>query len=247
VEFFGGRKLPVARDEGLLVEHVADETVVYDSKTKAAHCLSPVASIVFARCDGRTTVEELAAVATERLGEPVDPPLVVDALAQLEERELLAVSPRLTPSGDGLSRRQMIHRSAAAAAGVAAVPLITSITAPAAVAQTTATCANILCCPCCTNSDLNKEECCTTPVTVNCQCVQASQNVRPGPPGFGPIEGGKFCKTTGAGAPTDEECLGTSTPVFPEAKPPATWATLCTPFVEAGGDCGPCGESPINT
>ena len=93
---FTRRKHPVARDEGLLVEQVADETVVYDSRTKAAHCLSPLAAVVFAHCDGHTTVEELTALAAERLGEPVDPPLVIDALAQLEERELLAVPPRLT-------------------------------------------------------------------------------------------------------------------------------------------------------
>jgi hypothetical protein len=150
VEFFGGRKLPVARDEGLLVEQVADETVVYDSKTKAAHCLSPLASIVFARCDGRTTVEELAAVATERLGEPVDPPLVVDALAQLEERELLAVTPRLEVSPDGrLSRRQMIGKSAAAGGALVGASLITTIVAPTPAAAQTQMCDPASLCRCC--------------------------------------------------------------------------------------------------
>src|SRR5512132_1153471 len=86
-------KHPVARDEDLLVEHLSEETVVYDNRTKEAHCLSPLASVVFAHCNGETTIEQLATLAAERLGEPVDPPRVMDALAQLQERDLLAVPP----------------------------------------------------------------------------------------------------------------------------------------------------------
>ena len=126
------RNLPLARHEGMLVEHVGDETVIYDSKTKEAHCLSPLAAVVFAQCDGRTRVKEIAAATTERLGEPVDDTRVMDALAQLEERALLAA-----PARGGLSRRDMFQKSAAAAGGVAAVPLITSIVAPAAIAAQT--------------------------------------------------------------------------------------------------------------
>ena len=110
-------KRPVARDEDLLVEHLGDETVVYDNRTKEAHCLSPLAAVVFGQCDGRTTVEGLAELATERLGEPVDEAGVIDALAQLQERDLLAIPPR-----DGLSRRQMIGKSAAAGGALWALP-----------------------------------------------------------------------------------------------------------------------------
>ena len=128
-------KHPVARDEDLLVEHLADETVVYDSRTKEAHCLSPLAAVVFAHCDGRTTVEQLATLAAERLGEPVDPPRVIDALAQLQERDLLAVPPR-----DGLSRRQMIHKSAAAGGALVGASLITTILAPTPAAAASQVC-----------------------------------------------------------------------------------------------------------
>jgi hypothetical protein len=193
------KKLPVARDEGLLVEHVGDETVVYDDKSKEAHCLSPLAAVVFAHCDGRTTVENMAALAAERLGEPVDESRVLDALDQLEERNLLAVP--AAPRG-GLSRREMISRTAAAAGGAAfAAPLITSIVAPAAVAAKTATCGDLLCCPCCQQEALNKEECCTiVNVTVNCECT-GNRDVFPGEPATG-----KFCKPSGVGAPDDATC-----------------------------------------
>jgi hypothetical protein len=121
---------PVAREDGLLVEQVADEMVIYDNASKEAHCLSPLAAVVFAHCDGRTTIEELAVLATDRLAEPVDQPGVIEALAQLQERDLLAVPPR-----DGLSRRQMIGKSAAAAGALAGASLITSVMAPGASAQ----------------------------------------------------------------------------------------------------------------
>jgi hypothetical protein len=237
---FARVKRPVARDEDLLVEHLADETVIYDERTKEAHALSPLASVVFANCDGETTMEQLAALATERLGEPVDEAGVVEALVQLQERDLLAVPPR----GD-LTRRQMIGKSAVAAGAFAGASLITTIVAPAAIAGGSATCANILCCPCCTASNLNKEDCCTTPLTRNCQCVNASNGQREGPPGFGIIEGGKFCKTTGAGAPTDAQCIGTEP--IPDSKPPNTWCTACYPFtVIKTGACGTCSGPDTN-
>jgi len=203
--------LPVARKEGLLVELVGDETVVYDAKSKEAHCLSPLTAAVFARCDGDTTIEELTALTAERLGEPVEPSRVLDALAQLEERDLMAVPAKF---GDDLSRRDMLRRSAAAAGGVAMAPLITSVVAPNAIAANSATCANLLCCPCCTISSLNKAECCTiTNVTRNCQCVNGSRTLMYGvghtPPGAtGPLQPNgcaKYCKPSGA-APSDAAC-----------------------------------------
>jgi Coenzyme PQQ synthesis protein D (PqqD) len=211
-------KRPVARDEGLLVERVADETVIYDEKSTEAHCLSPLAAVVFDHCDGHTTISELAVLATKETGEPVNENGVLEALMQLSDRDLLAVPPR-----GGLNRREMIGRSAAAAGGAfAGATLITSIVAPAALAAASATCAEVLCCGCCTNT-WNKQECCTTPNTNNCQCVQASQGQRPGPTG-NTVSGGKFCKTTSTSAPTDAECLA--------LKPPSGW-------LGAGGTCGP--------
>jgi len=221
------KKLPVARDEGLLVEHVGDETVVYDNESKEAHCLSPLAAVVFAHCDGRTSVEKLATLAAERLGEPVDAPRVEDALVQLEERDLLAVPPALR---GGLSRREMISRSAAAAGSAAfAAPLITSIVAPAAVAAKTATCGDLLCCPCCQEEALNKEECCTIlNVTVNCECT-GNRDVFPGEPASG-----KFCKPSGVAAPDDAECEA----MFPNE---TERTAFCGPNQVGGGqNCNEC-------
>ncbi len=111
---------PVARRDGLLVEHIEGETVVYDVERKEAHALSPLASAVFADADGRRTPAELAGLASERVGHPVGEEQVGDALAELERSALLEA-----PAG-GFSRRSLVRRGAV----VAAIPLVTSIAMP---------------------------------------------------------------------------------------------------------------------
>ena len=118
-----GHELPRARSEGLLTEEVEAEIVVYDSESKQAHCLSPLAAAVFARSDGQTSIPELAKLASTQLGEPVEVDGVKDALAQLEELGLMVV-----PEDElRVSRRGMIRKGALVGAAVAATPLIVSV------------------------------------------------------------------------------------------------------------------------
>jgi hypothetical protein len=187
---------PVARNEDLLVEEIHDETVVFDTGTREAHCLSPLAAVVFSHCDGETSTDELAALATDRLGEPVDVERVQDALAQLGERNLLVAS----LEQEGLSRRQMIKRSAVTGGLVASAPLITSVFPPTAAAGSTATCGGppplptVLCCPCTTGSGTNKDECCQPPFANKCVCTAAEGNAS------------KFCKPSGVPSGHDATC-----------------------------------------
>jgi hypothetical protein len=184
------RKLPVARDEGLLIEHVADEVVVYDTDSKEAHCLSPLPAVIFTHSDGYRNVEDLAEVASVKLGETVTEDRVADAIAQLEERDLLKRSP-------GISRRQMLRKSTIVSGAVVGAPLISSVFAPAAIAANSATCGPLICCPCCTGSGFNKDDCCFIKnVTVNCQCVSAQGDAT------------KKCKPAGHSAPSDTTCAG---------------------------------------
>jgi hypothetical protein len=120
-------QLPVARTEGLIVEQVGAETVVFDEDTSQAHGLNPLAAAVFAGSDGHTSVTQLAEFASGRLGEPVDVDQVQDALVQLDELGLMASAPNV------ISRRAMLRKTAAGAAvGAAfATPLVTSILTPA--------------------------------------------------------------------------------------------------------------------
>lgn len=112
---------PAARGDGLLIEELGDELVVYDDETKEAHALGPLAAAVFSAADGRRSVAELADRAAERLDRPVSADEVWEALVQLEEHHLLE------PPAGGMSRRAFVRRSAAVAF---AAPLITSLAMP---------------------------------------------------------------------------------------------------------------------
>lgn len=117
---------PAARTSGLLVEHLGDETIIYDTERKEAHCLSPLAALVFAHCDGATSIAEMTKLINARGESAYTTANVVEAVGQLEARELLA------PAPNGTSRREMLRRVAATGAAAAALPLITSIVAPTA-------------------------------------------------------------------------------------------------------------------
>ena len=126
--------VPAARSEGLLIEHVGDETVIYDMVSKHAHCLKPLAALVFDCSDGRTTAGEIARTAEQRLGFGVTEADVADAVSQLGSLGLLqtplVVLPGVEGNGNGVSRREMLRRVGfAGAAAATATTLVTSIVA----------------------------------------------------------------------------------------------------------------------
>lgn len=121
-------QVALARSEGLLIEDVDSEKVIYDTERKQAHCLTPLAAVIFDNCDGETPISDLARRASERLGEPVSEDQVNSALVQLEHCGLLATPIRI-------SRRDMIHKGAALGAAAAAATLIFTVDPPMAHAQ----------------------------------------------------------------------------------------------------------------
>jgi hypothetical protein len=122
---------PVARAEGLLVESVGEETVVYDLDTKEAHCLKPLAATVFMYADGTRKASDIAELSSYRLETTVSEADVKDAIKQLESVALVE-TPLVVR--DGMSRRDAIKRFGAVAGAVSATPLIASVVAPAAAA-----------------------------------------------------------------------------------------------------------------
>ncbi len=116
------KRFPLARPQGLLTERVDSEIVIFDEETKHAHCLAPLAAVVFSHCDGETSPRELARIASAQLDQPVADQDVEEAIAQLHERGLLRASPSIR-----ISRRDMIQRGAAASAAASAAALIFTI------------------------------------------------------------------------------------------------------------------------
>ena len=103
--------------------------------SKHAHCLKPLAALVFDCSDGRTTAGEIARTAEQRLGNGVSEADVADAVSQLGSLGLLqtplVVLPGVEGNGNGVSRREMLRRVGfAGAAAATATTLVTSIVAP---------------------------------------------------------------------------------------------------------------------
>src|SRR5439155_26168802 len=80
--------LPLARREALRVEELSDELMVYDVDRHKAHCLSPIAAMVWRDCDGRKTVEEISA-GLQRNGVKADEEMVWTVLHRLGKWDLL--------------------------------------------------------------------------------------------------------------------------------------------------------------
>lgn len=120
---------PKARQEGLVTQQLADETLVYDQERFKAHCLNRTAALVWKHCDGKKTASAIALALEKEAGSPVAEELVWLALDQLGKSRLL--TERVIPAGvAGISRREVIRRVGIAAA--VALPVVTSIVAPKA-------------------------------------------------------------------------------------------------------------------
>ena len=119
---------PKARRDGLLVDQVGDETIVYDGERQEAHSLNRSASIVWHHSDGTRSVQQLAALIGTELGINPDESLVTFALDELSRVNLLETG--ATSARDALSRREAVRRITIAGAAMVAVPVILSVAVP---------------------------------------------------------------------------------------------------------------------
>ena len=146
------RFTPYARQEGLIVEELLDEVLVYDLEREKAHCLNRTAALVWNLCDGQTTVADMCVKLHDELDAPLDEQKVWLALSQLDAAHLLRERlPRPAWVGS-VSRRDAMRRAGLAA--VVVLPLVTSIVAPqtaeaASCAGRDQSCASLPCCSGC--------------------------------------------------------------------------------------------------
>ena len=119
---------PQARSNGIIVEELADEVLVYDLDRDRAHCLNLAAANVWKLCDGKSSPAEIAT----RLGAELEPAaaqeVVWTAIDQLSRAGLL--EKKVKRSTAAISRRDVMKRIAVAAA--IGVPVVTSVVAPRA-------------------------------------------------------------------------------------------------------------------
>jgi hypothetical protein len=152
---------PRARKDGLIVQNLPDETLVYDLERDRAHCLNQTAAFVWQHCDGRSSAREIARALKDKIKQPVDEKLVWLAIDQLGRNHLLKESPARPPNVAGLNRREVVRALGLTAA--VAIPVVASIVAPLpaqaatclpdhAACNSSAQCCSGLCAGgCCTN------------------------------------------------------------------------------------------------
>jgi hypothetical protein len=106
------RETPRKREEGLVVQELPEEVLVYDLARHKAHCLSPLVAAIWRACDGQAAADEIA----RRVAAPgvasMETDVVRLALDRLAKAHLLegnAGRPRLT----GDSRRELLRKAAA--------------------------------------------------------------------------------------------------------------------------------------
>lgn len=123
---------PQAREDGLVVQELADETLVYDLRNHQAHCLNRAARAVWRLCDGTRDEAALARLLAKELAGDADEDVVRLALRDLARARLLREPLRALPR---VSRRRLIQRLGQAAA----LPLVVSIVSPTAAQAATCT------------------------------------------------------------------------------------------------------------
>lgn len=122
-------KFPKSRTANIVVQHLADETLIYDLQTNQAYCLNSTAAFVWQQSDGETPVKEIARRLEKKFRAPIEEGVVWFALKTLKEQSLLEGDISLAESAF-VNRRQLIGMLGKSAA--VAIPLVFSITAPMA-------------------------------------------------------------------------------------------------------------------
>lgn len=118
---------PIARKEGLVIQEMPDEALVYDMANNKAHCLNKTAAFVWKKCDGKNSVADIKNLLAAETNNPVQEDFIWLAIDQLNDKNLL--EEKMSAPFAGESRRNVIKKIGLAA--VIALPVVTSLVAPA--------------------------------------------------------------------------------------------------------------------
>ncbi len=117
---------PVARKEGLVIQEMPDEILVYDMETNQAHCLNQTAASVWRSCDGVNSVTDITKKLEKEFNTTIPEDFVWLAIDQLSKDHLLEKEVETKISG--LSRREVIKRIGFAS--MAALPVVAMLSFP---------------------------------------------------------------------------------------------------------------------
>src|SRR5215212_9073386 len=97
--------LPRARKDGLVLQTIADEVILYDPKSDETHLLNQTAALVWNGADGKHSISALAMKVALATNTAPNEELVLYTLAQLQRKGLL-VQDVETPTAALMTRRQ---------------------------------------------------------------------------------------------------------------------------------------------
>lgn len=121
--------MPKARENRLIIKELPGETLVYDLDSDQAHCLNSTAALVWKKCDGQRSIQDVSTEIGVASNTDVDEQIVWLALNQLEKYKLLADDSSLIPSSV-VNRRAAVRTLALAGL---ALPVIISLAVPTAI------------------------------------------------------------------------------------------------------------------
>ncbi|GEM_PF-3519234 len=119
--------------DGLIVQEVHDEVLVFHPGRNEASALNRSAAVVFELCDGQHNIEAMRAALDDAGLGPASVDAVWLALDELAEADLIVLN--IAPA-DHLGRRELLKKLGVGAAAAAVVlPVVETIGAPSASAQ----------------------------------------------------------------------------------------------------------------
>ena len=119
---------PQAKTEGLVIQELPDELLVYDLEKNKAYDLNQTSALVWQNCDGKKSISEIAQVLEKTLNQKVPDELVWLSLAKLKKEDLVNFDEKSFADFSGMNRRELIKR--ATFASLVALPIVVSLVAP---------------------------------------------------------------------------------------------------------------------
>ncbi len=117
---------PTARKEGLVIQEMPDEVLVYDLNSNKAHCLNQTAAFVWKACDGTKSIVDINAMMEQEFGTKVSEEMTWLALDLLNKDNLLEEN--INTKINGISRREVIKKVGLTT--VVALPVVAMLTFP---------------------------------------------------------------------------------------------------------------------
>lgn len=121
---------PLAKTDGLVVQELPDELLVYDLEKNKAYDLNQTSALVWQNCDGHKSISEIAQVLEKTLNQKVPDELVWLALEKLNKEGLVNYQKEEFTQFTSINRRELVKR--ASLASLVALPLVASLVAPTA-------------------------------------------------------------------------------------------------------------------